>query len=175
MLPRYLKFRFSLRQALAFTFVVCICMGAYVAVWRSYQRTKATVEYFEYLNGTCVVKQHGPSWLTQLGGSNFAEHFGDVVEVNVDLFNREGKRQYMRPPPYSWADEWFLEHIAHLTDLQVLTINGVPISDHSVDELVQLSQLRELHVTDTRISREGCVRLREALPDCVVTWSPFDE
>ncbi|KAA1257460.1 hypothetical protein LF1_53090 [Rubripirellula obstinata] len=47
-----------------------------------------------------------------------------------------------------------------------LSIRGSFVSDDSVDTLCSMRSLMQIHVKETRITRNGLVRLRESLPGC---------
>ncbi len=60
-----------------------------------------------------------------------------------------------------------MSDIQELLQLQELELNQTAISDVSVPYLMTLQKLRNLNVGETRITKEGAARLREALPDLV--------
>jgi Leucine-rich repeat (LRR) protein len=54
------------------------------------------------------------------------------------------------------------------TQLKSLDLSGSRISDRCYRNLKNLTNLEELDVTDTRLSKPTVERLRRALPDCVI-------
>lgn len=52
-----------------------------------------------------------------------------------------------------------------------LDLSGAPLGD--VDKLAMLSQLQQLDLSDTGITGEEYDRIRQALPDCDIRWTPI--
>lgn len=63
-----------------------------------------------------------------------------------------------------------LAHLATMPALKSLLLSGVAgITDAAVPHLAKLTKLRELNVTDSKISPAGLRELKRALPNCQVT------
>ena len=67
--------------------------------------------------------------------------------------------------PYCSIDDAGLA-LAHDCSLTHISIRGSRVSDASVDALCSMRSLLQIHVKQTRITRLGLDRLRDALPDC---------
>ncbi len=59
-----------------------------------------------------------------------------------------------------------LAHLAGLTQLRDLCLQGTQITDAGLKHLAGLTQLRELHLENTQIMDDGVKKLRQALPKC---------
>ena len=67
--------------------------------------------------------------------------------------------------PYCPIDDAGLA-LARDCSLTHISVRGSQVSDASVDTLCSMRSLTQIHVKQTRITRLGLHRLREALPDC---------
>jgi hypothetical protein len=67
--------------------------------------------------------------------------------------------------PYCPIDDAGLA-LAHDCSISHISVRGSRITDASVDTLCSMRALSKIHVKQTRITRLGLDRLREALPDC---------
>ncbi|WP_145170703.1 hypothetical protein [Rubripirellula lacrimiformis] len=67
--------------------------------------------------------------------------------------------------PYCPIDDDGLA-LARDCSLSHISVRGSLISDDSVDTLCSMRSLSQIHVKQTRITRFGLERLRDALPDC---------
>lgn len=56
--------------------------------------------------------------------------------------------------------------LARDCSLSHLSVRGSRVSDASVETLCSMQSLEQIHVKQTRVTRLGLERLREALPDC---------
>lgn len=65
-----------------------------------------------------------------------------------------------------------LRHIAHLTGLQTLDLSLTAITDAAIPHIERLHGLQWLGLYNCRISRDGIRRLRQALPNCVLSGLP---
>jgi hypothetical protein len=54
----------------------------------------------------------------------------------------------------------------HMTKLQTLLLRGKAITDAAVPHLLGFRHLKQLYLTDTRISKKGLGKLKSGLPDC---------
>lgn len=61
-----------------------------------------------------------------------------------------------------------LRHLTGLTKLRCLWCRGTPLTDEALPHLQQMTSLRILDVSETKLSAEAAAALQEALPDCVV-------
>ena len=155
------RFRqFSLRTLLVVVTVLCVWLGWLVhraddprkaVQW--VRRTGGFV-YFDHGNVVPVndPAPRSPKWLSDL--------IGPVVlyeVVCVDL-------SFTRPSD--------LTPLAGLEDLQALYLEGARVSD--LTPLAGLKNLKVLNLEDTQVSEERVEKLRQALPNCFIWWSPPD-
>ena len=61
-----------------------------------------------------------------------------------------------------------LVHFKGNKNLRSVNLRGTPVTDACVDTLAGFSNLRELHVVDTKLTETGLKKLKAALPDCVI-------
>jgi hypothetical protein len=61
-----------------------------------------------------------------------------------------------------------LDNLSAFPGLQKLDLSGRPITDAAIPSISRLTRLRVLNVRDTRITDDGILRLRAALPSCVI-------
>ncbi len=61
-----------------------------------------------------------------------------------------------------------LQNLLALEKLAVLGLADNPITDAAVEDLAQMKNLRALDLQGTLVTRQGVVRLRQALPGCAV-------
>ncbi|HIN95862.1 MAG TPA: hypothetical protein EYN03_09465 [Planctomycetes bacterium] len=62
-------------------------------------------------------------------------------------------------------------HLKGLTNLERLYLDNVEITDTAVEDLKGLTKLRELWLMKTFISEAGVAKLKEALPNCKISWA----
>jgi hypothetical protein len=62
-----------------------------------------------------------------------------------------------------------LAHFAD-TNLSVLVLNACTVGDEAIPHLARLGRLTYLYIYDTSITSDGAAKLREALPNCAVTY-----
>ena len=70
------------------------------------------------------------------------------------------------------VDDSALPIIAQMKRLSLLDLSETRITDAGVESLTALKNLRNLSLNDTAVTAEGVERLRRALPDCTIDWSP---
>ena len=63
-----------------------------------------------------------------------------------------------------------LTPLAELTSLERLSLNNTHVSD--LTPLAELTSLQELSLRNTPVSEEQVKKLRQALPNCSIDWSP---
>jgi hypothetical protein len=68
-----------------------------------------------------------------------------------------------------------LTHLAGLTALESLSLDGTDVSDASIPLLARLHRLRYLNVQSTGVTRAGVERLHESLPACEIHSGTFWE
>jgi hypothetical protein len=68
-----------------------------------------------------------------------------------------------------------VDSIGKLKTLELLWLRGSTIDDESLDKLASLSKLRDLELTDTKVTKAGLARIRQALPDCLVHADHLEE
>ncbi|WP_439630071.1 protein kinase domain-containing protein [Gemmata sp.] len=65
-----------------------------------------------------------------------------------------------------------LRHVAKLQSLDTLWLNETAVSDAGVDTLGTMKGLKALGLHGTRVTDAGFKRLKDALPNCKIEWSP---
>lgn len=68
------------------------------------------------------------------------------------------------------ASDEVIAPLSRSKSITVLSLAGTPISDASIDHLVQMEQLTALNAKETRITKVGYEKLKAALPKCNVGW-----
>jgi len=63
-----------------------------------------------------------------------------------------------------------LEYLKGLTQLWQLDLSGTKVTDAGLEHLKGLAQLHSLDLMSTQVSDEGVNNLRQALPNCDITW-----
>ena len=61
-----------------------------------------------------------------------------------------------------------LQHVAELTSLQTLVLNGSDITDAGLVHLKGLTKLKGLGLIGTKVSAEGVNDLKQVLPKCLI-------
>lgn len=64
-----------------------------------------------------------------------------------------------------------LVHLAQLGELEELVLSGTSVADEHLGHLYKIKTLRSLSLNATNVTAEGIARLKEALPNCDVSWS----
>jgi hypothetical protein len=59
-----------------------------------------------------------------------------------------------------------IPHLANLSQLSALELQGTVVSDHGIESRAALTTLSELRVFDTKISKQSAAALRARLPAC---------
>jgi hypothetical protein len=67
-----------------------------------------------------------------------------------------------------------MKHIGRLTDIEFLSLNGVPITDAGLRRIHQLKHLQKIHIVGTAITDAGIAELKKALPACDILYTPYD-
>ena len=75
----------------------------------------------------------------------------------------------LRPADTQITDEG-LRHLAALTEVELLVLQGSRISDEGLKHLEGLKSLRRLWLVCPQVTAEGVERLQKALPDCAIVY-----
>jgi len=126
--------------------------------WWPYQRQLWVIQAMRAAGGEFTIgfEPVGPEWLRNLVGDEALQVFGDPTAsvTGMPLFGDEG-----------------LKHLAHLTNLEYLDLNGTQVSDEGLKHLIGLIRIEWLNLENTQVSDEGVARLRLALPHCEITFN----
>ena len=69
------------------------------------------------------------------------------------------------------VSDFGLERIEGLTELRTLSLVDTSVTDAGLEHLKALTELRELSLyRNSKITDEGVGELRQALPNCKITW-----
>jgi serine/threonine protein kinase len=60
-------------------------------------------------------------------------------------------------------------YLSNCKSLKLLLLNDTKITDHSIEDLARIKSLKVLNVSHTLMTKVGIKRLRQALPDCIIT------
>ena len=65
-----------------------------------------------------------------------------------------------------------LEHLKGLTNLEKLQLGSTNVTDAGLEHLKRLTKLKSLGLIDSKVTKEGVQKLREALPNCrmITAW-----
>lgn len=67
-------------------------------------------------------------------------------------------------------DDRGMDHVAEMTQLESLNLNGLRITDVGLRKLHSLQNLKLLSAYVTDVTSEGVASFREAVPGCDVRW-----
>ena len=56
-----------------------------------------------------------------------------------------------------------------LPDLRALDLSQVPVNDSDLENVAPLKELRQLDISDTKVTADGVAKLQQALPNCKIT------
>jgi hypothetical protein len=99
-------------------------------------------------------KPIGPTWLRNIVGDHF---FAQVFVVHLEC---------------SLVTDAELHRLKSLDEPSFLDLRNTQVTDAGMESLKGLTQLQELALEDTRVTEEGVRKLRQALPNCEITWEP---
>ncbi len=71
-------------------------------------------------------------------------------------------------------DDRGMDHVAEMTQLESLNLNGLHITDSGLRKLHSLRNLKLLSVYVTDVTSEGVAEFRQAVPECDVRWGNRD-
>jgi hypothetical protein len=156
--PKRRFFQFSLRTLLVVMLVVCVTLGWKVDKVRKQRRAVAWVQEsggdvsydYEWDNGRVPNPQPpGPKWLRELLGIDFFDGVNLVHLIDSEVSD--------------------VTPLAGLTSLERLYLYGTQVSD--VTSLARLTTLKTLILRKTQVSEEDYKKVKEALPNCSISWS----
>jgi hypothetical protein len=61
-----------------------------------------------------------------------------------------------------------LSELAGCTNLGVLVLSDTNFGDEGLEALTRMPRLAELHLTGSKVSGKGLLRIREEMPDCII-------
>lgn len=74
--------------------------------------------------------------------------------------------------PLSSIDDRGMTHVAEMTQLETLGLNGLPITDDGLKKLHTLKNLKLLTAYATNCTQPGIDAFQAAVPDCEIRWGP---
>src|SRR5262245_3710159 len=130
------RLRFRLRTL----FVLVLCIGAVLSVWRvwvePYRVQRAAMRAIADAGGSYQAEAGGPAWLRAIFGEDW---FQDVTHVDLRTGGRED----------------VLEHVFRLPRLRSLRVHGRHFTDDHLARLRQFVELEEAVLVSTGVSREA--------------------
>jgi len=138
--------------------------------WQSMRQDHFVQVEVSNLGGTYTLQSAGLPGGASIFPSAFYKMIGNpIAEIDLSI-NSWPRLESITPiPPVHDKD---LRVISSLKQLSRLSLRGMPITDTSVNQLVQFKNLKQLDIRDTQISEQGWSRLQVALPACEVVIDP---
>lgn len=65
-----------------------------------------------------------------------------------------------------------VEQLRAMTQLEYLGLDNTHVGDAGLEHLRGLTNLQHLYLEETRVTETGINNLQNALPDCVIDWTP---
>ena len=95
-----------------------------------------------------------------------------AIEGNPDVFSQLSFSKSLEELEVSWLNDEGVDELLQMSQLKQLHLHSSEISDTGLLKLAKLSRLTELSLTVTKgtITDEGIARLRSLLPNCKVTF-----
>jgi hypothetical protein len=147
------RFQFGIRSLLLVLIVALPCSWLAVEMKRAKDQREA-VAAIKKLGG-CVAYSWGyqpePAWLWSCLVDNFFAEAADSLGFDTRVTDEE------------------LAHIARLTELQRLWLDGTRVTDAGLVHLAGLPQLQVLSLSQTRVTGAGVAKLKKALWNCMIT------
>jgi hypothetical protein len=75
----------------------------------------------------------------------------------------------------SEVQDFDLQLIANLPNLQDLSLDETSISDIGMAYLTELKDLKKLHVSKTNVTKDGLINIRKTFPNCEVSDEAMPE
>ena len=151
-------YQFSLRTLLLFVLLCAIPCSWLSVELRKFERHRQAYKQLEtdfYTTSADEFPSH-IRWLHKLLGHEESYDLGMLV------FNN-----------FATIDDNTLATVAQFDNLDQLWLNGdITITDAGLEHLKRLKQLRDLSLGDARVSPGAVKKLREALPECKISWEP---
>ncbi len=192
-MPRSSLFRYSLRTLLLLLLVACMALG-----WFSIRLAKAREQavavaklrhlgatvyydfhhYYDENGDGCLNESRRPTdWKVarKLLSDDFFNNVYYVRFIKHEHFPQSGPiihylgPRHVRTPISRDANSYIfiLESLPHLHTLDLSHSNA---AGQAIPKLTKLSCLKRLALGDSLMSEEGAERLRDALPDCHISW-----
>jgi len=184
--PNRCFFRYSLRSLMLAVTVFCIWMGITAKRARDQREAVSILErdgsvfYEHQLPRNSPSNPPGPEWFRQLIGDDYFFIVHSVVLRGPAIKNRrlaaikrltDVKNLALRIDQVTDSD---LANLKGQINLESLSLNGKWITDAGLEHLHELANLRTLELGTTRISDEAVEKLRQALPNCTISYVTKD-
>lgn len=88
------------------------------------------------------VKWYGGYGENRLSNDALRAFFAAIAGTREDKQQRENQRR-------------FFDSLSNLKDLEVLVVSGIRVTENDLDNMKQLTKLRELHLANTLVTRSG--------------------
>lgn len=156
--PRPCWYRFRLRTLLLIVLVLSLASSWIAVGLRKEKRQRQAYEQIELGIYTCDIPSFPwySGWLHKMFGNE------ESHDLTLLVFNG-----------FTSINDNTLEAVAQFDHLKQLWLNGqIAITDAGLEQLTRLERLRDLSLGDARVTAEAVQRLRQALPNCEISWNP---
>lgn len=152
--------RVSLRWAITFVALLCVCMSVFSAKYREAARQlrleQSAIAHFQSLGGSIQTVGEANHFAWRLRRSHFANLAGSkVTDADLaklrDLSNDNATLVTLNLGATDITNEG-LQHVAGLVALRSLTLSGSQIDDDGVKQLASLSRLQTLALRQTEVT-----------------------
>jgi len=82
------------------------------------------------------------------------------------MHNNWGGRIANLIPPFTDVSDKGLEHLAGLSNMEELYLNGTNVTDSGIEHIVRLKSLKHLDISGTGVTDEGLKALQQKLAKC---------
>jgi len=137
-------FRYSMRTMLVVVTLLCVLLALVIGPAQRQRRTVAKIHALNPLSNVLYdygPKPRGPEWLRRWIGDDYFQH---VVAVSLVFDGRE---------------DVTLDDLANLPGLERLSIEGMPMPNHSLGTLGRLRKLKRLLIDSDEITDRGLEQL----------------
>ena len=128
----------------------------------------------ESLASIYVSKVQRDEDLKMLAGLDKLEHltlsFTKIRGPGLALLSRLRNLRWLFLP--STVTDTGLEHLKAFPSLETISLTDAEITDAGLEHLMGLRHLRRLDLGHAKVTEAGVTRLRHALPNCKIEWSP---
>ena len=165
------QFRYPLMAELSVAVI-----GLSYSVYTRVENRNRALDVIEMAGGHWIYADGSETWLDR-HFPRFSRGWRSVYELNLDL-RRSATRllKEIRPVPevenvcleFTPIGEKECEFLSCMPNLRVLHLYHSDVDDDCIDELSRLTGLKELYVDKTRLSNDGCERLRKLMPNTII-------